>query len=175
MGAIAVIAPVLLGAAVGGGVATFDYAKGTSYLSSASETCANCHVMQDHYDAWVKLTHHNVASPMKNINNACPTRFFVRLRSRIRQNSVLIPPEFCRLHRRQPPRFRISKGSTGIIARIKKCPLGLSDHEVLCPLHRLLDDASRLVEQSFQSVTVGDLINPPKQAKSCSFPSKKKR
>jgi cytochrome c nitrite reductase small subunit len=58
---IPVIASILTGAALGGGVFTFDYAKGTSYLSSASETCANCHVMQEHYDAWVKSTHHNVA------------------------------------------------------------------------------------------------------------------
>ena len=55
------VASVLIGTALGGGAFTFDYAQGTSYLSSASETCANCHVMQDHYDAWVKSTHHNVA------------------------------------------------------------------------------------------------------------------
>ena len=51
---------VTAGVALGGGVFTFDYAKGTSYLSSASETCANCHIMHDHYDAWVESTHHNV-------------------------------------------------------------------------------------------------------------------
>lgn len=55
------LASVLAGVAIGGGAFTFDYAKGTSYLSSASETCANCHIMHDHYDAWVKSTHHNVA------------------------------------------------------------------------------------------------------------------
>jgi len=51
------IAAILFGASLGFGTFTFDYAKGTSYLSSKSETCANCHVMQDHYDAWVKSTH----------------------------------------------------------------------------------------------------------------------
>jgi len=56
-----VLVAVLAGTAVGGGAFTFDYAKGTSYLSSESETCANCHIMQDHYDAWHKSTHHNVA------------------------------------------------------------------------------------------------------------------
>ena len=55
------IVSVLLGIVVGLGIFTFDYAQGTSYLSSESETCANCHVMQEHYDAWVKSTHHNVA------------------------------------------------------------------------------------------------------------------
>jgi nitrate/TMAO reductase-like tetraheme cytochrome c subunit len=46
-----IIASIIAGAALGGGVFTFDYAKGTSYLSSASETCANCHIMHNHYDA----------------------------------------------------------------------------------------------------------------------------
>lgn len=57
----AVLASILAGAAFGGGAFTFHYAKGTSYLSSESETCANCHVMQGHYDAWVKSTHQHVA------------------------------------------------------------------------------------------------------------------
>ena len=57
----AVLTSILTGAAFGGGAFTFQYAQGTSYLSSESETCANCHVMQDHFDAWVKSTHHHVA------------------------------------------------------------------------------------------------------------------
>lgn len=65
--------------------------------------------------------------------------------------------------------------SVDTIPRVKKCPLGISDHEVLCPLHRLLDEASRLVEESFQNVTVDDLISKRKKAKSCSFPSKQAR
>jgi len=56
-----ITAPLLLGASAGLGAFTFDYAKGTSYLSSESETCANCHIMQDHYDAWVKSTHSKFA------------------------------------------------------------------------------------------------------------------
>lgn len=56
-----VIASVLVGTALGAGAFTFNYGQGTSYLSSASETCANCHIMQDHYDAWVKSTHQHVA------------------------------------------------------------------------------------------------------------------
>lgn len=53
---------VAVGAAVGIGAFTFHYAQGTSYLSSASETCANCHVMQDHFDAWVKSSHGRFAN-----------------------------------------------------------------------------------------------------------------
>lgn len=51
------IAAVACGAAIGLGGFTFHYADGTSYLSSESESCANCHVMQGHYDAWVKSSH----------------------------------------------------------------------------------------------------------------------
>ncbi len=58
---IPLLAWILMGSVVGGGAFTFQYGHGTSYLSSASESCANCHVMQDHYDAWVKSTHHHVA------------------------------------------------------------------------------------------------------------------
>ncbi len=50
-------AAVACGAAIGLGGFTFHYADGTSYLSSKSESCANCHVMQGHYDAWVKSSH----------------------------------------------------------------------------------------------------------------------
>ena len=54
-------AAVLLGTSVGLSAFAFDYAKGTSYLSSDSQTCANCHIMQDHFDAWVKSSHSKFA------------------------------------------------------------------------------------------------------------------
>jgi Rrf2 family protein len=63
--------------------------------------------------------------------------------------------------------------SVDSIPRISACPLGISDHKVLCPLHKLLDDASRLVEEAFEKVTVSDLISQKRKGrKSCSFPSK---
>ncbi len=40
----------------------FDPAEGWPYMSKASETCANCHVMQPHYHAWLKSSHHAAAS-----------------------------------------------------------------------------------------------------------------
>lgn len=40
---------------------TFIYAKGYSYLSSNPEACANCHIMDDHLDAWTKSSHSAVA------------------------------------------------------------------------------------------------------------------
>lgn len=60
------------------------------------------------------------------------------------------------------------------IPRISECPLGISDHDKLCPLHRLLDEASRLVEEAFGSVTISDLTPNRNRAKACSFPSSEK-
>src|SRR5690606_10109174 len=53
---------VLIGVAVGLGGYTFIYAEGASYLTDNPAACANCHVMQDHYDAWRKGSHHAVAT-----------------------------------------------------------------------------------------------------------------
>ncbi len=45
------------------------------------------------------------------------------------------------------------------IPRILSCPLDLPTHQLrLCPLHRKLDEAHALVEQSFATTTLGDLI-----------------
>lgn len=49
------------GATVGLGGYTFVYARGASYLTNDPAACANCHVMQGHYDAWLKSSHRNVA------------------------------------------------------------------------------------------------------------------
>ena len=51
----------LLGVAVGIGAFTFVYAKGFSYLSTDPRACANCHVMNTQYDAWLKSGHRHVA------------------------------------------------------------------------------------------------------------------
>lgn len=52
----------LLGASAGIGTYTFYYADGASYLSNDAASCANCHVMQGHYDAWIKSSHSSVAT-----------------------------------------------------------------------------------------------------------------
>lgn len=58
----AVLLGLLGGAAVGIGSYTFFYAKGWSYLTNDPSACANCHIMQNHYDAWVKSSHRSVAT-----------------------------------------------------------------------------------------------------------------
>ena len=53
---------VSVGAAVGLGAYTFLYAKGAAYLTNNPAACANCHVMNDQYDGWIKSSHRAVAS-----------------------------------------------------------------------------------------------------------------
>lgn len=48
---------------VGGlSVFTFIQAEGHSYLSDDPNACANCHVMQAHFDAWSHSSHARVAT-----------------------------------------------------------------------------------------------------------------
>ncbi|MGH8065172.1 MAG: NapC/NirT family cytochrome c [Candidatus Entotheonellia bacterium] len=50
-----------MGLAIGVGGYTFLYAKGSSYLTDNPAACANCHIMREHYDGWVKSSHRAVA------------------------------------------------------------------------------------------------------------------
>jgi cytochrome c nitrite reductase small subunit len=52
---------VLAGLAIGLGGYTFVYAKGYSYLLNDPDACANCHIMRDQLDGWVKSSHRSVA------------------------------------------------------------------------------------------------------------------
>src|SRR5215467_3592418 len=52
----------LIGAAAGVGGYTFVYAKGASYLTNNPASCANCHVMNEQYDGWLKSSHRAVAT-----------------------------------------------------------------------------------------------------------------
>ncbi len=58
---LAVVAIILLGALAGLGIFTFGYGQGASYLSSDPSACANCHVMQGHFDSWQRSSHQHVA------------------------------------------------------------------------------------------------------------------
>jgi cytochrome c nitrite reductase small subunit len=52
---------VALGILTGMAAFTFGYGDGTAYLKDDPKGCANCHVMQGHYDSWQKSSHHGVA------------------------------------------------------------------------------------------------------------------
>jgi cytochrome c nitrite reductase small subunit len=59
------IAGIMIGMAVGmviglGGY-TFLYARGSSYLTDNPAACANCHIMQEQYDGWIKTSHRMAA------------------------------------------------------------------------------------------------------------------
>ncbi len=53
---------VLIGALAGLGAYTFVYAEGGSYVSNDPAACANCHIMNEQYDAWQKSRHHATAT-----------------------------------------------------------------------------------------------------------------
>ena len=55
------LAAAFVGVLIGIGAYTFVYAKGYSYLTNDPQACANCHVMQDHFDAWTRASHRSVA------------------------------------------------------------------------------------------------------------------
>jgi cytochrome c nitrite reductase small subunit len=57
-----IAAAVAIGLAVGLGAFTFVYARGASYLTNDPEACGNCHIMREHLAAWVKSSHHAVAT-----------------------------------------------------------------------------------------------------------------
>lgn len=53
---------VLFGVAFGLAAFTFGYAKGYSYMTNDPAACANCHVMTEQYNGWIKSSHRNVAA-----------------------------------------------------------------------------------------------------------------
>jgi cytochrome c nitrite reductase small subunit len=57
-----VVIAALFGVAAGVGSFTFVYAKGYSYMTNDPRACANCHVMHEQYDGWVKGSHRAVAT-----------------------------------------------------------------------------------------------------------------
>jgi cytochrome c nitrite reductase small subunit len=58
----AIILGAIIGLAIGIGAYTFIYAKGGSYMTNDPAACANCHIMEEHYEGWVKSSHRSVAT-----------------------------------------------------------------------------------------------------------------
>ena len=57
-----VLVAAIVGVTLGLGLYTFVYARGYAYLTNNPQACANCHVMQEYYDAWIKSPHRAVAA-----------------------------------------------------------------------------------------------------------------
>lgn len=71
-----------VGIFIGSGAYTFHYAKGTSYLSNDPKACVNCHVMQEHYNSWVKSSHHVAASCNDcHIPHTFPWKYMAKMRN----------------------------------------------------------------------------------------------
>lgn len=52
------------------------------------------------------------------------------------------------------------------VERIMTCPLGLKSHGThLCPMHRKVDDAIAVIEESFRSTTIRQLLDQPTTSK----------
>jgi Rrf2 family transcriptional regulator, nitric oxide-sensitive transcriptional repressor len=56
------------------------------------------------------------------------------------------------------------------IKRIERCPLGLKEHINLCPLHRRLDHAMKLVEDALQKSSIAELLAEPDRARGIPIP-----
>jgi cytochrome c nitrite reductase small subunit len=56
------LAAAVAGVLMGLGTFTFVYGKGASYLTNDPASCANCHIMQEHYDSWLASSHTSVAT-----------------------------------------------------------------------------------------------------------------
>jgi Rrf2 family protein len=56
------------------------------------------------------------------------------------------------------------------IQRIKSCPLGIKGHINLCPLHRRLDHAMKLVEDALRKSTLAELLAEPERARGIPIP-----
>lgn len=61
-GWLLVATAALLGTAIGIGAFTFVYAEGGSYLTNDPAACSNCHIMDEHYSAWLKSSHRVAAT-----------------------------------------------------------------------------------------------------------------
>jgi cytochrome c nitrite reductase small subunit len=59
---LALTVAAVSGIGLGLGLFTFGYARGYSYLTTDPAACANCHIMNEHFDAWVKSSHRHVAT-----------------------------------------------------------------------------------------------------------------
>jgi Rrf2 family protein len=65
---------------------------------------------------------------------------------------------------RKPSRITMLEVINAIspVTPIESCPLGIKSHgSHLCPLHRRLDSAARLVIQEFGAVTLADILSEP--------------
>ena len=70
---------VVVGIFFGLGAYTFYDAKGYSYLSNDPKACMNCHIMGEHYDSWIKSSHHTAATCNDcHVPHRLPAKYWVK-------------------------------------------------------------------------------------------------
>lgn len=62
MAPLGYLAALAVGGFVGLAAFTFGYGEGWAYLQNDPAVCANCHIMQGHFDSYLKSSHHDVAT-----------------------------------------------------------------------------------------------------------------
>jgi cytochrome c nitrite reductase small subunit len=73
------VVAALIGIPIGAGLYTFQYAEGLAYLSNNPAACMNCHVMREHYDSWVKASHHAAATCNDcHVPHAFPAKYIAK-------------------------------------------------------------------------------------------------
>lgn len=73
---------IAMGIIAGLGGYTFYYAKGASYLSNDPQACVNCHVMQEHFDSWIKSSHHAAANCNDcHVPHTFPEKYVAKMRN----------------------------------------------------------------------------------------------
>lgn len=111
---------VAVGIFLGVGLYTFHYAKGTSYLSNDPRTCVNCHIMQDHFDSWVKASHHKAATCNDcHIPHQFPKKYFIKALNGWNHSKAFTLQDF-------PEPIRITRGNLDVVQ--KNC---LHCHDIL--------------------------------------------
>ncbi len=74
------IACLAMGVLIGAGVYTFHYAEGLAYLSNDPKACMNCHIMREHYDSWVRSSHHAASTCNDcHVPHAFPDKYLVKM------------------------------------------------------------------------------------------------
>ncbi|MEZ6136642.1 MAG: Rrf2 family transcriptional regulator [Pirellulaceae bacterium] len=55
------------------------------------------------------------------------------------------------------------------LPRVQDCPLGISSHVRLCPLHARLDEVAKLTEEAYRQTSIAELLPQPRST-GCIFP-----
>jgi cytochrome c nitrite reductase small subunit len=75
----ALVLAVLGGMLTGMSAFAFTYGEGMSYFSEDPRACVNCHIMQGHFDSWVKSSHSAFATCNDcHLPNEAPDKYIAK-------------------------------------------------------------------------------------------------